>query len=113
MFKGLAVFILGLMSSSWLLTKTWHFSYGPYLSRKVYTALTKEQTFTVEELAQFDGTDPKKPIYLSIVYPASNIVERFMTLLQARTTTVLVGATHFLPDGMLPEAILPVASRPI
>ena len=63
--------VIGTLSASYLTTQTFDFN---GLSNKLLVAYRKYygtpkelNVFTVEELAQYDGSDPEKPIYLSLM----------------------------------------------
>ncbi|KAI8356684.1 cytochrome b5-like heme/steroid binding domain-containing protein [Blakeslea trispora] len=63
---GLSWLILFFFLGSYLVTESWTWGYrGKWTNIHTYIP-RKERIFTEAELAQYDGTDPTKPIYLAI-----------------------------------------------
>ncbi|KAF9582856.1 hypothetical protein BGW38_010657 [Lunasporangiospora selenospora] len=64
--QGLLLSILFFFLSSYIVTDTWLWGYnGKYKNWRRWVP-RKQLVFTQQELAQYDGTDVKKPIYLAI-----------------------------------------------
>ncbi|KAJ3266530.1 Component of the SF3b subcomplex of the U2 snRNP [Chytriomyces hyalinus] len=61
---ALVLIIGATVSTSFVLTKTLTFGYNPQALRKHFPR--KTITLTTEELKQYDGKDPNKPVYLAI-----------------------------------------------
>ncbi|KAJ3247546.1 hypothetical protein HDU78_003959 [Chytriomyces hyalinus] len=61
---ALVLIIGATLSTSFVLTKTLTFGYNPQALRKHFPR--KTITLTTEELKQYDGKDPNKPVYLAI-----------------------------------------------
>ncbi|KAL0138673.1 dihydrofolate reductase [Mucor lusitanicus] len=63
---GLTWIILFFFLGSYLITESWTWGYrGKWTNINTYIP-RKEMIFTEQELLQYDGSDPKKPIYLAI-----------------------------------------------
>ena len=66
-FSAFVILFLAVISASYITTETLDF--GGYLTpaKKLYQSMTSEEkVFTVSQLAQYDGSDPEKPVYLAI-----------------------------------------------
>ncbi|KAF9923976.1 hypothetical protein BGZ65_008586 [Modicella reniformis] len=64
--QGLLVSVLFFFLSSYLITDTWLWGYkGKYVNWRHWVP-RKQIVLTQKELAQYDGSDPAKPIYLAV-----------------------------------------------
>ncbi|GJJ78147.1 membrane-associated progesterone receptor component [Entomortierella parvispora] len=64
--QGFLLFVVFLFLASYLITDTWFWGYkGKYLNYHHWVP-RKQLVFTQQELAQYDGTDPTKNIYLAV-----------------------------------------------
>eukprot|EP00842_Homolaphlyctis_polyrhiza_P003451 jgi/Hompol1/4106/HPOL_001727-RA len=64
---SLVVLALALVSASYIVTDTWDFGGLSQTARvMVKKQMATERVFSVSELAQYDGSDPSKPIYIAL-----------------------------------------------
>ncbi|KAG0300076.1 hypothetical protein BGZ98_009504 [Dissophora globulifera] len=64
--QGLLLSLLFFFLSSYVITDTWLWGYSGKYSNWRHWIPRKQIVLTQKELAQYDGTDPSKPIYLAI-----------------------------------------------